>query len=84
MKQINLKEWQQKTEELNKGLELRVGSKVVDPWGHNGIVVQIDIVENDHGFVSVWQKDRTNYGDDNCEHYSFELWRQLLRILPDA
>lgn len=84
MQKINLKEWQQKTEELNKDLELRVGSKVVDPWGHNGIVVEIDLSKHGHGLIAVWQKDRKNYGDDNCEHYSFEFWRQLLRILPDA
>lgn len=88
MKQRDRLAWMAKNERLNADRVLKVGDAVVDPYGHTGIVVQIEPVEPPtdadpegyHGSVSVWQDARTGYGLDNCEHYPTTLWKRLLRI----
>ena len=27
---------------------------------------------------------KLNYGDDNCEHYSYQGWKIMLRIIDDC
>jgi hypothetical protein len=76
--------WTEKTKCLNQDRELARGMQVKDAWGNRGIVVKIEIpdepsVEN-HGTVFVWQSERTGYGDDNCEHYTYTSWKEFLRI----
>ena len=52
------------------------GNKVIDKWGYEGVVVDV----NEH-CTTVWQSDRTNYGCDNCEHYHTTDWRHFLKVL---
>ena len=61
--------------------DLCVGDKVEDAFGNRGIVVKI-IKGNDdidHGTVYVWQLDRVEYGQDNCEHYPELGWERILK-----
>ena len=76
--------WMEKNARLNADSTLRIGDAVVDPWGHTGIVVRIELPDgpgddDDHGTVYVWQDARTGYGLDNCEHHPFTNWKRLLR-----
>lgn len=78
-------EWLDKTERLNEGKDIRRGCIVVDLDRNKGVVVDVQIPDDptieDHGSVTVWQSERTNYGADNCEHYTWINWRRHLRIL---
>lgn len=82
-----LTEWTNKTKKLNEGKNIQPGMKVVDCFGHEGFVVTVcvpsDVSSENHGLVQVWQLNRTDYGDDNCEHYSFYGWESMLRILEE-
>lgn len=82
-----LAEWTNKTTKQNNGKTIRPGMKVVDFFGHVGVVVSIYVPQDpsieDHGLIQVWQSNRNNYGDDNCEHYSFYGWESMLRILEE-
>ena len=84
MNNIERIEWQKKTEKLNSERTLAIGDQVVDLYGSKGVVVRIDIPNNpcfeNHGTVYVWQSEKTEYGSDNCEHYTFIDWKKLLRI----
>lgn len=70
-------------------VQIRRGSKVVDIFGHEGIVVDIDLMgctpdelsNENHGSITVWQSQRTEYGADNCEHYSYLGWESLITVL---
>jgi hypothetical protein len=88
MNKIDREAWIQKTKKLNTGKTIAIGNKVKDVDLNKGIVVkiimpdysdQIDI--EDHGTIYVWQSERTKYGDDNCEHYTYSNWDEWLRIL---
>lgn len=77
--------WTSKTKKLNIDRVLSVGNIVTDMWGSKGVVVKIVMPENcssfeDHGTVFVWQSEKVEYGSDNCEHYPFHSWKELLRI----
>ena len=76
------KAWEEKTLRLNKGVTIKRGMVVVDVDRHKGVVVKMFTGhdECDHGMVAVWQSERVNYGDDNCEHYPHYGWESLLRI----
>lgn len=67
-------------------MKLSIGDHVVDHHGHEGIVVRFvqGFDDTDHGQVYVWQLDRTEYGADNCEHYTYMGWERLLKILKKA
>lgn len=58
------------TQEKREGHELIVESEIQDDFD----------LEVDHGTVYVWQSERTQYGDDNCEHYSYLNWSENLRL----
>lgn len=72
------------TKELNGNKQLLRGMRVVDMFGHHGVIVEIEIPEDpsntDHGSITVWQSKRFNHGDDNCEHYAYHDWQNILRI----
>lgn len=72
-----------KTKNLILMLILTIGTRVKDVHGHKGVVVKIEMWEDgtDDGCVYVWQEDREGYGLDNCEHFHFNEWKELLRIL---
>lgn len=82
MNQKDKKAWSDKTQKLNQHFEIKVGMGVKDVEGYKGIVVKIiePDDEQNHGTIYVWQSDRTDYGADNCEHYSFQFWKSMLRI----
>lgn len=50
---------------------------------HEGIVVKIrpGTDNENHGTIYVWQLNRTEYGADNCEHYSAVNWQNSLKII---
>ena len=55
-------------------------------FGNEGIVVEISFPEGEstqenHGGISVWLKDKCNYGLDNCEHYTIFNWQKVLKII---
>lgn len=85
MKKNNMKSWIEKTENLNINKSLSVGLTVKDCFGSQGVIVKI-IPETDdfHGVIYVWQSEKLNYGDDNCEHYSYQGWKRMLRIIDDC
>ena len=78
-------EWVEKTIQLNERRDIKRGDLVIDRDRHKGVVVGVEIPDNptveDHGTVTVWQSERFNYGDDNCEHYTWLNWKRTLRIL---
>lgn len=76
------KAWMEKNLRLNADMEIKVGMEVKDAWGQKGVVVKIVPPEdaNSHGTIFVWQSERLEYGADNCEHYSTDTWKSLLRI----
>ena len=65
--------------------ELKVGDEVRDQDGHRGIVVKIEKGTDDvnHGVVYVWQSERYEYGQDNCEHYVEFGWQRSLRVVKE-
>jgi hypothetical protein len=75
--------WSEKTAKLNENQTLHLGDQVIDFDGQPGVVVRIILgyTIEDRGTIYVWQQDRTKYGDDNCEHYSFYEWKSYLRII---
>ena len=77
------KAWTEKTKRLNENRVLSVGLSVKDIAGHTGVVVKIEVPEDstEHGIVYVWQSERMNYGNDNCEHYSLDYWKDFLRVI---
>ena len=82
MKKDDLKRWSAKNKLLNKDIVPYLGMEVIDSDGFKGVVVKIEpSTEDHHGFIYVWQSDRFNYGDDNCEHYCFSTWKPFLRLL---
>lgn len=58
---------------------------MIDYQGYHGIVVdiKIGISDEEHGTIAVWQKDRYEYGADNCEHYVHFGWEKSLRVLEE-
>lgn len=75
--------WQAKTRKLNVDRQLKVGDAVQDLFLSKGIVVKIVVPENldeDEGIIYVWQSEKIEYGADNCEHYHYLGWQELLRI----
>lgn len=66
-------------------MKIKIGDRVIDKYGDRGIVVKIRHGHSieEHGTIYVWQMDRTEYGADNCEHYSYFEWEKVLRILKD-
>lgn len=64
---------------------IRIGSEVVDRRNYRGIVVELIpakvLSESDEGLITVWQKDRVDYGADNCEHYHFLHWSDFLKVI---
>ena len=82
MKKIDRKNWQAKTEKLNKNIRLSPGMEVVDVEGYSGVVVQVREPQDDtdEGRIAVWQSGRFEYGGDNCEHYSYRDWKSFLRV----
>lgn len=81
MRNTDAIKWYAKNKKLNENVELTLGTRVKDVHGYKGVVVQIYNDGNGEGSVSVWQEDRTSYGLDNCEHYHYSQWKELLRIL---
>lgn len=84
LKPTELRAWREKTRRLNGDRPLpRLGDRFVDENGYRGVVVKISVPEiitlEDHGVIYVWQEDRREYGDDNCEHYAGVSWKELLR-----
>lgn len=61
---------------------IKPGMSVIDSWGHTGVIVYIvpGHTNEDHGVIAVWQSKRTSYGEDNCEHYPFHNWTNILTI----
>lgn len=62
-----------------------VGLKVIGLDGHKGIIVSIvEPTDDDHGWIEVWQSERDNYGDNNCEHYAYynnELDSSIFKVI---
>ena len=83
MKLIDRANWHKKTIKLNQDKTLKVGLRVIDVDGHEGIIVKIEPPEDEYldGTIYVWQLNRTGYGSDNCEHYSYKFCMAGLRIL---
>ena len=83
MKRIDRFNWFKKTVKLSQDKTLKVGLRVIDVDGHEGIIVKIELPEDEclDGTVYVWQLNRTGYGSDNCEHYSFKFCMASLRML---
>jgi hypothetical protein len=81
MKNKDKEAWYDKNERLNASIEAKIGMEVVDANGYHGVVVKIVPKSEDfHGTLYVWQKDRTEYGSDNCEHYTIDIWKRFLRV----
>jgi hypothetical protein len=82
MKNIDKIAWWDKNERVNADKDLKLGDTVTDADKNIGVVVKIVPASEDfHGVIYVWQRDRFNYGDDNCEHYSADSWKRHLRIV---
>lgn len=82
MKRKDLIQWQDKNERLNKEFELKLGVQLKDSDGRCGVVVRIEPPTDDfQGVIYVWQADRINYGNDNCEHYTYSYWQRNLRVI---
>ena len=80
MKKADFQAWSGKTLRLNANSDLQIGDHVIDLYGDKGVVVKIEPATLDyHGTIFVWQSERTNHGNDNCEHYPFTNWKALLR-----
>lgn len=79
--------WREKNKRLNENVTLKRGMRVTDENGFTGVIVQIVLPESDdnpiedHGMVAVWLENQMNYGDNNCEHYTYVDWQTRLRIL---
>lgn len=84
-KGLTFRQWTDETEKENVLKEIKRGDEVVDFFGDKGIVVKIEkpyipTIE-DHGTIYVWQSEQTEYGDDNCQHYTFLHWQKMLKIV---
>lgn len=79
----NHKLWVTATPISNMNRDLNLGDCVIDEFDNLGIVVKIGKPEIDlpDGTIYVWQSERTGYGSDNCEHYTYVGWQSLLRIV---
>lgn len=63
---------------------IRRGDVVKDIDGWEGVVVDVQPNTDDwHGSISVWQRNREEYGTDNCEHYCYDSWQEVLQILDE-
>lgn len=82
LKNKDKKAWFEKNERLNENIEPNLGMEVVDDDGYHGVIVKI-VPKSDefHGTIFVWQKDRMEYGGDNCEHYTIDSWKRFLRVV---
>lgn len=73
--------------EVTNDPKIRRGSKVVDIFGNEGIVVEVStfndepMTDENHGTVAVWQSERVNHGLDNCEHYPYFNFERILTVL---
>ena len=67
-------------------LHCQVGDHVIDLYGDEGIVVKVlfGSDQEDHGTLTVWQINRTEYGADNCEHYAEINWKECIKVLKKA
>lgn len=82
MNKNDLLKWKDKNEKLNSSRELSLGLRIVDQFKNYGIIVKIEKNTKDfHGIIYSWQENRINYGNDNCEHYSFDGWQREIRII---
>jgi hypothetical protein len=84
MKSKDREAWSTKNKKLNEHIQIKVGMSVKDVNGDRGVVVKV--IEPDSttdGVVYVWQMDKKEYGGDNCEHYNFNFWKSMLRIIDD-
>ena len=54
---------------------------------HKGLGVVVKIVkgtdQENHGTIFAWQMDETEYGADNCEHYTEFGWQNHLEIVEE-
>jgi hypothetical protein len=78
--------WREKNKLDNANVTLTIGTEVKDVNGNMGVVVKIVPPSNDdnHGTVYVWQSELTEYGSDNCEHYTYINWKEHLRVLKSS
>lgn len=53
----------------------------------SGVIVSLDIpavpTNEDHGFVEVWLSSVEEYGDNNCEHFSYLGYEDFLTIIKE-
>ena len=82
MNKIDQIAWRSKTEKLNAGRDLIVGTIVLDIDGNRGIVVKINPGYDsvNHGCIYV-RDEHVNRFANEYEHYAYNNWKINLRIL---
>ena len=49
---------------------------------YKGIITQIiEPYEESHGMVEVWLYSKKGYGDNNCEHFSYDYFQEKVSII---